>query len=1002
MVKQLQEPRWNKHECLALLNTLFPPAIEGTPNDSICKNSMHKYRAVFYRYIQETEAIGPSCMTKFIYQLSHPGTGHTWPEVRADIDRYLELADLMIEQANAVANPEAGGVKFFLGHEDDSLSARIVSNVASESSERSTTISSATTSIDEVTVKRVSSVDDETNRLDLTDDRRKSIQSVSQRPYSVNTTMPEANRKSSSTYRSRESVVEKDSHLINPRTSFHSFSRPCTPVIEARRMRSHTSSGGSATNGIQPTSSSSTATSSLQSYSQVDLCQVPTATSSFDPTPTRSKSAGGEERPSKNAKRKKSFSLFRKKTSSPEPLEAMETVERYRSEGSKISGRSRPPLKLSTTTSSTDHLPNSKDESRAKSPSIKSHFGFTRKSPEVRQFIDNMSMFLDDDDDIPPLPTGLGLISASNFSAIFKPTPKLAAESFPAPPKKNTSDKDLRKVKSQTNLNNTSTVKDLPEEMGKRTSRSFSNSQSPGLRHLDSNAVMTSANISEPFPFYKQTSKSTTALPSRQFTGDPDKDLLPSPPKFYHACKDLDRFSWTKEDSKEFRLMEHSRKWAIANARSGKLGLRRPDGEPGIDIFEQARGSSFDVPETPALNMKLLNSLPLASTKIFQKKSTGKTPKLLTTTPQLSIEQKPKKTSKVEKKESLKFTPDPRIANESFGRTPNLNTTPSLASEDNVSELKRKQSLKFVPDPRFANERFTMTPDLSKTPALPSENKASQHKNELRWKEPLKFVPDPKFANENFGRTPDLSTTPLLISENKEVLMFAPDPKFANENFGRTPILSTAPVLESTNQISQVKRKQPLKFVPDPKFANENFGRTPSLAKSPQIATKNEGFDKKRKEKLVFVTNPKFANESFVGLRGRHEVQSYDNKSSSTPTATSTDSGRMSMGRGEDMPNVPAVSFGGRSVPRAYASADESFESNSETRRYTPNMGRQNTQETLNESFAAFSFDRNTPRNSNENFFKPTAITYSRAMGVSTPKSSMESFEASPPRTTNP
>lgn len=144
MANELQSDSFYKPNVLAMLNTLFPPSMKDMPNDRIDIKALQKYRATFYQHILTVEAKGTGVVKEFVQQLLKPEAKHSWTSARANLERYIDLADLMIQQGKAVQ-----GVDGVRGIERDSLRhSRTVSVANSAFSERPSTASSANTSLD--------------------------------------------------------------------------------------------------------------------------------------------------------------------------------------------------------------------------------------------------------------------------------------------------------------------------------------------------------------------------------------------------------------------------------------------------------------------------------------------------------------------------------------------------------------------------------------------------------------------------------------------------------------------------------------------------------------------------------------------------------------------------------------------------------------------------------------------------------------------------------------
>jgi hypothetical protein len=104
MVHELKGLPANKLNALAMLNTLFPPGTaggRGLPNDRILPKSMDELRATFYSYISK-QPTNSQDLLKFENILQRETNRHNWVITRKNLEEYLNLAEIMIKQANEV------------------------------------------------------------------------------------------------------------------------------------------------------------------------------------------------------------------------------------------------------------------------------------------------------------------------------------------------------------------------------------------------------------------------------------------------------------------------------------------------------------------------------------------------------------------------------------------------------------------------------------------------------------------------------------------------------------------------------------------------------------------------------------------------------------------------------------------------------------------------------------------------------------------------------------
>lgn len=112
MVAELKSTPFYKPNVLAMLNTLFPPAVKELPNDRIQPKVLHQYRSSFYRYITAVEANGTSVMKAFEEKLQGNDNRHSWKNTWDNLTHYMELAEQMIKQAEVAINL---GIDMFVG-----------------------------------------------------------------------------------------------------------------------------------------------------------------------------------------------------------------------------------------------------------------------------------------------------------------------------------------------------------------------------------------------------------------------------------------------------------------------------------------------------------------------------------------------------------------------------------------------------------------------------------------------------------------------------------------------------------------------------------------------------------------------------------------------------------------------------------------------------------------------------------------------------------------------
>ncbi|KKK15493.1 hypothetical protein P175DRAFT_0528690 [Aspergillus ochraceoroseus IBT 24754] len=105
--EMLLEP-FNRANCIAMLNTLFPPVTEATvtPTSQLTPQILKSQRDGFFRYISAFETNGRQILDKVIAQGAPEGESTGWPLVRDALDKYLRTANEIIDEC-AMAHGQA-------------------------------------------------------------------------------------------------------------------------------------------------------------------------------------------------------------------------------------------------------------------------------------------------------------------------------------------------------------------------------------------------------------------------------------------------------------------------------------------------------------------------------------------------------------------------------------------------------------------------------------------------------------------------------------------------------------------------------------------------------------------------------------------------------------------------------------------------------------------------------------------------------------------------------
>jgi hypothetical protein len=89
---------FNKHNCVAMLNTLYPPVVAVAPTAKLRPEVLTKQREGFLRYIKGVETKGVGTLLNLQKQDSDPGEDNGWSRVHRNLMKYLHLANRTIAE----------------------------------------------------------------------------------------------------------------------------------------------------------------------------------------------------------------------------------------------------------------------------------------------------------------------------------------------------------------------------------------------------------------------------------------------------------------------------------------------------------------------------------------------------------------------------------------------------------------------------------------------------------------------------------------------------------------------------------------------------------------------------------------------------------------------------------------------------------------------------------------------------------------------------------------
>jgi hypothetical protein len=104
LINELSLTPFNKANCIAMLNTLYPPINMGSqqlfvpPTADLTPTILSKQREQFFLYIKAVERRGPEALSTLITSSKTEGDPTGWKSLRDTLDNYLRMANSIIEE----------------------------------------------------------------------------------------------------------------------------------------------------------------------------------------------------------------------------------------------------------------------------------------------------------------------------------------------------------------------------------------------------------------------------------------------------------------------------------------------------------------------------------------------------------------------------------------------------------------------------------------------------------------------------------------------------------------------------------------------------------------------------------------------------------------------------------------------------------------------------------------------------------------------------------------
>ncbi|KAI6874043.1 hypothetical protein KC338_g1384 [Hortaea werneckii] len=102
LINELSLLPFNKHNCVAMLNTLYPPVVSTQPTAALTPDVLKAQRDGFFKYILSVERHGPRILNNLMQQGKGIGEENGWMSVTRTLGKYLQLANSIIDECAGI------------------------------------------------------------------------------------------------------------------------------------------------------------------------------------------------------------------------------------------------------------------------------------------------------------------------------------------------------------------------------------------------------------------------------------------------------------------------------------------------------------------------------------------------------------------------------------------------------------------------------------------------------------------------------------------------------------------------------------------------------------------------------------------------------------------------------------------------------------------------------------------------------------------------------------
>jgi hypothetical protein len=110
LVNEMSLQPFSRHNCHAMLNTLYPPVMVAQPTAKLKEETLMSQREGYFKYIQTVEKRGDACLQTLMNQGAKDDEPNGWAAVKRTLDQYLVLSNSIIKECwdvNAIPYDDA-------------------------------------------------------------------------------------------------------------------------------------------------------------------------------------------------------------------------------------------------------------------------------------------------------------------------------------------------------------------------------------------------------------------------------------------------------------------------------------------------------------------------------------------------------------------------------------------------------------------------------------------------------------------------------------------------------------------------------------------------------------------------------------------------------------------------------------------------------------------------------------------------------------------------------